>query len=128
VIVIDLPFATPSLNELMDWKHNPKTRAWKYRRHKEDVAALLGMRLAPLRNRKGYKPETRKMRVVFTRFSAGELDDDNLRGGFKPLRDALVELGVLVDDTSRWLQAEYQQVKTKPGDRRTRIEIEAVGG
>lgn len=131
--VIDLPFATPSLNEIMDWKHNPKTRRWKYKAHKEEVRQALDKELRWADHNGAVRPrwqsmESRavRMRVVFTRYSAGTLDDDNLVGGFKPTRDVLKDLGVIADDTAEWLLAEYRQEKAKRGEQRTRLEIEAA--
>ena len=118
-MIIDLPFATESLNTLMAWKFHQGTR-WKYRDHKRDMVNALRAFGGMLNQ------TTKPMRVTFTRYSAGELDDDNLRGGFKPLRDALKSVGLIVDDNSKWLEAHYRQVKTKRGDKRTRVEIEVL--
>ena len=51
---------------------------------------------------------------------------ENLAGGFKPVCDALVQLRVLVDDSPRWLVAEYRQERTKRGVKGFRLEIEPV--
>jgi hypothetical protein len=120
--VIKLPNATPSLNTLMGWKHHERTRNWKYAQYKAQVREELE---AAFGHHEFTKP-TKRMRVTFTRFSAGELDDDNLRGGFKPMRDALKDLNVIVDDNSRWLEAHYFQVKTPTGVQGTTIEIEVL--
>ena len=37
--VIEIPFASESLNVLMGWKHNTSTRLWKYVKHRESVKA-----------------------------------------------------------------------------------------
>src|SRR6185312_10503079 len=42
-----------------------------------------------------------KAKCTFLRVSASEPDDDNLRASFKPVRDALVRAGILVDDKPR---------------------------
>lgn len=144
-LIIELPFATPSLNELMGWKHGARTRGWKYRRHWQEVrdavtAELLkagvpySLDLRPGRICRHDRPPLvfslprQRRRVLFERQSAGVLDDDNLVGGFKAVRDALVDLGVLVDDTREWLLAEYRQMKAPRGYKRTLLEIEAAGG
>lgn len=62
-------------------------------------------------------------RIVFTRYSAGELDYGNLVGGAKPLVDALVKEGVLYDDKPRWLDEDYRQQPTPKGRGRIVIEV-----
>ena len=46
-------------------------------------------------------------RVLFTRHSSVEPDYDGLVHGFKPLRDALVTYGFVVDDKNSNMKAEY---------------------
>ena len=67
-----------------------------------------------------------RVRLKLTRFKAGVLDDVNLRGGFKPWVDALKQLGCMVDDSPRWLDDSYKQVRTRVGVKGTRIEIEVL--
>lgn len=123
MIILELPYAPPSLNQLMAWKYR---EPYRYKRFKAETEQLIELRLA---EQKMYPPPKAqaKRRVSFIRFSAGELDDDNLRGGFKPVRDALKTIGLIRDDNARWLEAHYAQVKVKPGAQSMRIEIsEAV--
>ncbi len=47
--------------------------------------------------------------VTITSYRARRLDDDNLSGGAKHLRDSLVRLGVLKDDTAQWCGFTYEQ-------------------
>jgi Holliday junction resolvase RusA-like endonuclease len=57
-----------------------------------------------------------KRRVTFTRvYKKGKrpYDDDNLTAGFKGARDVLTRLGLLVDDTAKFLEAHYSQ---RPGE------------
>ena len=114
-LVIELKEAVPSLNTLMGWKHHPKTRSWKYKAYKLAVKEEIEAQVTPEQIAKAQYPGPQKMHVHFERHSAGELDDDNLRGGFKPARDCLRDLGIIVDDTRHWLEAEYSQVKCKKG-------------
>lgn len=120
--VINLPEATPSLNTLMGWKHHESTRNWKYAQYKAQVREELS---AAFGHHEFAKP-TKPMRVTFTRYSHCELDDDNLRGGFKPMRDALKDLNVIVDDNAQWLDARYFQVRTPTGVQGTQLEIEVL--
>ena len=64
------------------------------------------------------------MRVTLISFRKRELDDDNLIGGFKPLRDAIARwLGL--DDNQRVIDWQYGQVETK-GRAGTAVNIEKI--
>lgn len=53
-----------------------------------------------------------KVTVTLTRYSPGHLDDDNLRGAMKHVRDAVaIELGVPNDDDPRWTWVYMQSRK-----------------
>jgi hypothetical protein len=124
-MTLELPFATESLNTLMGWKHHPRTRGWKYADHRRQMVDEVFFAVIAVAGSLGRKA-TARMRVRFTRYCSGTLDDMNLRGGCKPLVDAMVQLGLLHDDSPQWLDDHYEQVRTKRGDKRMRIEIEAV--
>lgn len=82
--------------------------AWAYRKYKAKAALELKQHSALV------KKATGKRRVTFTRVFSGRqrhLDGDNLVAGLKPLRDGLTELGMIVDDSPKWLEAHYEQVK-----------------
>lgn len=64
-----------------------------------------------------------KAKVIFTRHSSVESDDDNLIMSFKAVRDGLVAVGVLEDDSPKVLEAEYLWKKTSPGKGFVSIEI-----
>lgn len=49
------------------------------------------------------------------------VDQANLIGGSKPLPDALVRLGYLRDDSLKWMEATYQQIKCTKDAQRTEI-------
>ena len=55
------------------------------------------------------------VRVVFTRHSSVEPDYDGLVHGFKPLRDALVKYGFVVDDKNMNMEAVYKWEKAPRG-------------
>jgi hypothetical protein len=74
----------------------------------------------------GQTKPTGKMRVTFTSFRRNLLDSDNLVGGIKSIRDCLVKLGWLVDDSPQHCEFVYCQVQSK--DEYLRIELEAIGG
>lgn len=88
-------------------------RKWKMAVAKE----LVG--LAPL------KP-FHKVKATFTRCSAVEPDDDNLRIGFKPLRDALVKFGFVIDDKRENMDAHYFWEKVPNNKGCVRIEVEGI--
>ncbi|MGC9261535.1 MAG: hypothetical protein ACP5I8_15845 [Phycisphaerae bacterium] len=72
-----------------------------------------------------YRPIQTPCRITLTRYGPRELDDDNLRSSFKAVRDALADwLGV--NDRSKQLQWDYQQEKTKLGEYRIKILVEAI--
>ncbi|WP_077920465.1 hypothetical protein [Spirosoma sp. 209] len=93
---------TPSLNELL--RKNGRFVEVSLRKRFEWLIA------AATRNQhKG------PVRLELYRHCSGQsLDDDNYRGGAKPLVDALVRRGVLAEDTNEVLvERHYEQVKIK---------------
>jgi hypothetical protein len=66
-----------------------------------------------------------KRRVVITSIRGRLLDVGNLVGGAKGLVDALVQCGILVDDSPKWCEIEYhQRIKTKSETQKTIISWE----
>lgn len=61
--------------------------------------------------------------VTMTRHSAGKLDDDNLRGALKAVRDG-VALAYRVDDADRRIEWRYDQAKCARGEHFVTITIE----
>lgn len=120
-LVIDLPFATPSLNELMHWKHRT---LWRYSKFRESCAFMLRGKL----NERGLffdaKPNQR-MRLIVERHCSGQgLDAMNLSGGCKPLVDAMVKENMLHNDTPQWLEDYYTAVIAPRGVKFTRLFLE----
>jgi Holliday junction resolvase RusA-like endonuclease len=68
----------------------------------------------------------KKVKVVFTRYSSVEPDYDGLVHGFKPVRDALVQYGVVEDDKSSNMQAEYKWIRAGRRDGKIRVEITPI--
>ena len=98
---IILPIVTPSLNELlrMHWT--------KQRRLRKDYGWEL---VAVGMNDPIYKVNGQEKRGVrFMSFRPGMLDQGNLIGGFKPLEDALIDLGLIFDDSPKFADISYFQ-------------------
>lgn len=68
----------------------------------------------------------KKIKVIFTRHSAVEPDDDGNAHGFKPIRDALVKLGFVVDDKPSNMEAHYRWQKAPKTKGFITIEIEGI--
>ena len=98
---IILPVVTPSLNELlrMHWTEQ--------RRLRKDY----GWELAAVgANDSKYKINGQEKRAVrLMSFRPGMLDAGNLAGGFKPLEDALIDLGLIFDDSPKFTDISYFQ-------------------
>jgi hypothetical protein len=75
---------------------------------------------------RSYRPKVELPAVVtFTRHSCKVLDDDNLRGAFKGIRDQLAkEIGV--DDGSESVRFEYKQVRIKERQHFFTVEIDRL--
>ena len=108
---------TPSLNELneMHWSQEREMR----QRYETE---LLCNYVSP-RPWVSWPPGIRRM-VKYTRHSPRKLDQTNLVGGMKRLEDALVNVGIMKDDSDRCVLVTYGQTWDGPGDeRRTVVEI-----
>ena len=76
-----------------------------------------------------YLPEEplTRVRMRCERFSTREPDWDNLVASFKPIRDGLVEIGVMVDDKpSVLIGCEHRWSKAKRGQGRILGRLEGV--
>lgn len=105
---------TPSLNQWqrMHWATRARLQAGFVNELRAEIGALSVRPLQQLNTS-----------VRLTRYSAKELDTDNLVGGAKPLVDAIVAVGLAWDDSPEWLRVEYKQVKCKRAEARTEIEF-----
>jgi Holliday junction resolvase RusA-like endonuclease len=56
----------------------------------------------------------KRAKATFTRHSSNQPDLDNLGASFKACQDALVEAGIIVDDSPDVLTATYQWSKANP--------------
>lgn len=67
-----------------------------------------------------------RVRATFTRHSSNEPDDDGLAHGFKPIRDALVKFGFVVDDKRANLEAIYRWEHAPRGQGHVTVEVEEL--
>lgn len=116
---IVLPLPTPSANE---WSGKHWSKRYKLKANWSKAIAAV-VRVAEHRT-------MTPMRVTIERHMAGPgLDPDNLVAGVKPILDAMVTLGLLVDDSARWLELHVSQHKTGKGEPAyTSIVIEEAAG
>lgn len=130
-----VPFETPSQNIVEGWlKHHP----WRIGQLKNEWYARLFFAARAWAVPKA----TGKRRITITRVFRGELDQDNFIGGCKhfvldnltPERVDWIEhkkgpkagtrtakkkggLGLLVDDSPKWVECVYHQRRPQPGER-----------
>lgn len=106
-----IPIKLPSLLNLrMHWT---KLLRMKKKQREEVCIALRNVTIPPL-----------PLRVILTRVGPRKLDDDNLQGAFKYVRDEIARK-VGVDDGSSLYTWEYRQ-RNDPGNKKYLIEIEIV--
>jgi len=125
--VLYLPINVPSQNTLYGNVRDHKAARWKYRGHR-DKAELL---FRSARNNKRIPPARGKRRVTWERILGPrqrEYDEPNFVGGLKPIIDALVRVGLLVDDKPKYYEGRYGQVTERRGDGPAlRVTLEDVG-
>ena len=106
----------PSLNVLlrMHWRERGRLQ----HRIRDEVWAQL-LNNSPLEaklNPIGY-PSLKPKTLTGIRYGKKALDPDNLIGSLKPVIDALVWAGVLIDDTEQYLAiGKFRQEKLKKGE------------
>ena len=74
------------------------------------------------------KPEKplEKVKIYFERHSSKQPDFDNLVGSFKPILDALVENGIIIDDAMKHMEVQnYKWIKCCPKKGHIVIRIES---
>lgn len=64
-----------------------------------------------------------KQQVAITIHNARTYDKDNAYGACKVILDSLKALGLIVDDSARWLDVDVRQEKSTRKDKHTTIEI-----
>ena len=67
---------------------------------------------------------TGKRKVTITLYNARQYDRDNAWASVKPILDAMVALGLLVDDASSYCELQVLQEKSTRKDKRTVIQVE----
>lgn len=96
---------------------------WRTRYHAE--RKWLAMTLLAIAGKKPSSP-LEKVRCEFVRFSSSEPDFDGLVHGFKPIRDALVKGGVVVNDKPSNMEAKYCWEKASPKCGKVKVIVEGV--
>lgn len=85
--------------------------------HRSMARLVMGQHLRP----------TLPVVVTFTRVAPRQLDDDNLRSGFKAIRDGVADwLGV--DDRHPGVEWRYEQAREGAGEYAVRIRVEVKDG
>lgn len=113
MVVVKLPIKTVAgLNAREHWRKRAK------RVRAERLAANFGIR-SP-------KMPSLPIAVTLIRLSAGKLDDDNLQGAFKAIRDGVADAYGVPDNDPR-IQWQYAQERCKRGEFGVRIEVVAAG-
>jgi len=118
--VFEIPFTLPGMNQMFRMHWIKKTAIKK---------KVLWLILQQLHNNK-VKRFPAKVRLVYTRYSIGEMDDDNLFSSQKFLRDALVQAAIIKDDSSSYIDKESSeclQVKVKHRkEQKTVLVVESI--
>jgi len=122
-IEIVIPEATPSLNEILRWKANGQHREYTALRDGYCLWIRAAMNKAGIFSER-VTTDCRVKVAIERHCAGGGLDDDNFRGGCKPLLDALRLEGAIRDDSPKWLTATYTACKAKRGEAFTRVTIE----
>lgn len=111
---ISLPLEPPSQNEISSANRGSVTQRRAYRRFRDGYALLLNA----WKHRDQIPAPQGKRRVIFERVYSGRgkpRDKGNLIGGMKPLLDALVIAGLLVDDDEAHVEDHYRQRRCASG-------------
>ncbi len=71
-------------------------------------------------------PPLERAALVFTRHSASQPDDDNLRSSFKPVRDGLIGIWIRDDTPDVVVDPVYQWEKAPRGKGRITVEVREI--
>jgi len=114
-VILEIPEATPSNNQVMRMHHRDRTRAHEHMTWL--VRSIAGPRKIPIK----------ECVVSVVRRSEKMLDWDNMGGGLKFLLDALVKNKVIEDDNPTCVKhLNLYQEKCKRGDEMTVVIIEVA--
>lgn len=94
-----IPVVTPSMNRLL---HSWKTYHYSYKRPWGRTISLFFQ---------SRKAEKIRRYILIVTYHNRFYDKDNHIGGCKPVIDALRKLGWIWDDSTAWLDAQYEQKK-----------------
>lgn len=114
-LVLRIPWATPSLNELANRRSRFAYKAQRTRWLRRINEAFLEAKAARGHSRVSIweKPPKCRVRVTVERFGRMEhaLDGDNFTGGLKPVLDALRKLELIDNDTHQAIDLQGRQPK-----------------
>ena len=115
-MIFFLPIRAQSENNAREhWRVRAKRRAAQRR----SVAAICA-------SLEGRYDATSELEVTFTRIAPRKLDDDNLAGSMKAMRDAIAKLLGRDDAPGSGIEWRYDQVKGEPREYAVRVEVEVV--
>lgn len=114
---IEIPVATPSINELHRYH-------WTERRRLKEATGWL---LASALNKQPKIPRaTGPRKLIIERHGKRALDQDNLAGGAKALVDCIKEQRLILDDCPEACELEFRQVVSRKIGPHTVIYLEDV--
>lgn len=114
MITIEIPFLPKRTNQKLGHHWSQK--------HKEKKLLLNAMRIS-LGNQKPEAP-FKKAKIHYYRYSSSCPDYDGMVDSFKHVQDALIELGIIEDDSMNHIgKPDYDWVKCKPKMGYVKIEI-----
>lgn len=109
--LLEIPYAVKSMNA---HSVNAGTARFGYQRDRRVVTTALMV----VRRSSRVPNAIARRRVTIARVMAHgqrEFDRDNFHGGCKVVLDAMVREGLLVDDTAKWAQVFYEQMRGGTG-------------
>jgi hypothetical protein len=113
-IILQIPRVPPSLNIQMHW-HWSKRKKEKLLWQQEIITAFGAGRIPQA---------TDRMKMEITMFNSRLYDADNLAGAYKVVVDAIKELGFIKEDSRKWVDLQYDQMKVPRNKSSTHIEIQ----
>lgn len=125
MITFTLPEPTKTLNEIRSMHFRV------YAKYRRQLAFSVYVRTLKQKPAEPYA----RARIIIERHSAGQVDEDGLYGGFKPLLDVLQPfhsrlrpdaIGILASDAPDCLTIEARQIRCPRGQGKTIVEIHEV--